>query len=61
LVHPSGHRDQQEPEWVENSLRRQCLLSRARTTGRTVANSGGSSFRTIRGRRIPHRACVRRR
>jgi hypothetical protein len=34
LVHPSGHGDQQEPEWVENSLRLQSPLSRAPGYGR---------------------------
>jgi hypothetical protein len=48
LIHPAGHGDQREPEWVENSLRLQCPLSPARGTGRIIANSGGSSIRTIR-------------
>ena len=48
LVRPSGHGVQQGPNCVENSLRPQCLLSRARDTGRCVANSARSGFRTIR-------------
>jgi hypothetical protein len=48
LIHPARYGDQQEPEWVENSLRLQCPLSRARAAGRTFADSGRSSYRTIR-------------
>src|ERR1039458_610758 len=34
LIHPASHGDQQEPEWVENSLRLQSQLSRAPGYGR---------------------------
>jgi hypothetical protein len=50
LIPPSGNGDQQKAEWVENSLGFQSLLSQLQADGETIANSCGSSFRTIRGR-----------
>jgi hypothetical protein len=47
LVHPAGSRDQQEAERVQR-LQHRIAHYRQGARPRTVANSGGSSFRTIR-------------
>ena len=50
LVHPSGHGDQQEPEWVEDCLRLQNPLSRAQSRNASgQALSIRSEFWTLRG------------
>src|SRR5215471_10415888 len=51
LVHPAGDGDQQEMEWVKDSLGLQSPLSPAPGNRQgTISDSGRSSIRTIRDR-----------
>jgi hypothetical protein len=49
LIHPAGDNDQQESEWVKDSLGLQSPLSRARGLQQgTIADSCSSNIRTKR-------------
>jgi hypothetical protein len=56
LIHPPGHRDQHEPEWIQRFQHRISPLSRAGAyRSEPSSDSDRSSFRTLRGEIVSHR------